>query len=192
MYEKTQRRQGFTLLEVMIVVAIIGILSSTAIAMFSLQQQRAKRTEAMTNLEAIGKMERGFFGENGSYPSALPVPDPMIPGVKTNWDAPSSAAFGMLGFQAEGSVWYVYDVNSSAGLCTCPSNACFTAAAYGDSDRDSAIAVVGLFHADGGGAVCPIQVFPAIGPPIDPVDLNPILDQPVDIFQYSGPVVDDY
>ncbi len=192
MNEKTQRRLGFTLLEVMIVVAIIGILSSTAIAMFRLQQQRAKRSEAMTNLEAIAKMERAYFGENGSYPSAIPVPPAMIPGVKTNWDAAASAAFGTLGFKAEGSVWYVYDVNSSAGLCACPSNACFTAAAYGDSDRDGAIAVVGFFHPDGGGAVCPVQVFPAIGPPIDPFDGLPILEVPVDIFQYSGPVADDY
>ena len=187
------RRRGFTLLELLFVLAIIGVLSTTAIAMFRLQQQRAKRSEAMTNLEGIAKMERAYFGENGSYPAAIPVPLGP-PGLKQNWDATASlpAAFGTLGFQTEGSVYYVYDVNSSAGLCACPSNECFTASAYGDSDRDTAIGVVSYFHADQGGTVCPVQVFPAIGPPIDPIDGNPILEQPVDIFQYSGPVVDDY
>jgi prepilin-type N-terminal cleavage/methylation domain-containing protein len=191
MNEKIQLRRGFTLLELMVVLAILGVLATTAIGMFRLQQQRAKRTEAMTNLEGISKMERAYFGENGSYPAAIPVPLGP-PGLKQNWDAAASAAFATLGFETEGSVFYVYDVNSSAGVCACPSNACFTAAAYGDSDRDGSIAVVAYFHADGGGAVCPVQVFPAIGPPIDPLDGNPILEQPVDIFQYSGPVADDY
>ena len=184
-------RRGFTLLELMIVVAIIGILASTAIALFQNQQLRAKRTEAMTNLEAIAKMQTAYFGENGSHPAVIPVPLGP-PGLKQNWDAASTAAFGTLGFSAEGSVFYVYDTNSSGGACACPSNACFTASAYGDSDRDTNIAVVAFFHADGSGTVCPTQVFPAIGPPIDPLDGLPILEQPVDIFQYSGPVADDY
>jgi prepilin-type N-terminal cleavage/methylation domain-containing protein len=184
-------RRGFTLLELMVVVAIIGILASTAIAMFQYQQQRAKRTEAMTNLEAISKMQRAYFGENGSHPAVNPVPLGP-PGLKQNWDAVATAAFGTLGFNAEGSVFYVYDVNSSAAGCACPSNACFTASAYGDSDRDGNVALVAYFHADGGGAVCNSFVMGAIGPPIDPVDGLPILEQPVDIFQYSGPIVDDY
>ena len=184
-------RRGFTLLELMIVVAIIGILASTAIALFQNQQLRAKRTEAMTNLEAIAKLQTSYFGENGSHPAVNPVPLGP-PGMKQNWDPASTAAFGSLGFAAEGSVWYVYDVNSSSGACACPSNGCFTASAYGDSDRDASIAIVAFFHADGGGTVCPTQVFGAIGPPIDPFDGLPILEQPVDIFQYSGPVADDY
>ena len=184
-------RRGFTLIELMIVVAIIGILASTAISMYQLQQQRAKRTEAMTNLEAIAKMQRAYFGENGSHPTVVPVPLGP-PGQRQNWDAASSAAFGALGFSAEGSVFYVYDVNTANGVCACPSNACFTAAAYGDSDGDGSVAVVGYFHADGTGAICPIQVFPAIAAPIDTSDGLPILEQPVDIFQYSGPIVDDF
>ena len=183
-------RRGFTLLELMIVVAIIGILASTAIALFQNQQLRAKRTEAMTNLEAIAKLQTSYFGENGSHPAVTAVPL-GVPGLKQNWDTASSAAFGALGFAAEGSVWYVYDVDSSSGTCACPSNACFTASAYGDSDRDASVAVVAFFHADGAGMVCPTQVL-GIGPPIDPIDGLPILEQPVDIFQYSGPIADDY
>jgi len=191
MSRKNPGRRGFTLLELMFVLAIMGILSTTAIAMFRLQQQRAKRTEAMTNLTGISKMQLAYYGENGSHPASIPVPL-GAPGLKQNWDAASAAAFGAIGFGTEGSVFYVYDTNSSAGVCACPSNGCYTAAAYGDSDRDGAVAVVAFFHADGGGTVCPVQVFPGIGPPIDPVDGLPILEQPVDIFQYSGPVADDY
>jgi len=181
--------EGFTLIELMIAVAIVGVLASTAIGLFRMQQLRTKRTEAMTNLGAVAKLEKGFYGENGTYPSALPVPLAGVPGQKTNWDAAASLAFGNVGFSIEGSVWFIYDVNSPSGLCACPSGGCFTASAYGDSDLDGAIAVVGYFHADDGGVACPVQVFPAIGPPIDPVDGLPVLDAPVPI---PTPLADDY
>lgn len=191
MFRKRTTRGGFTLIELIITVAIVGVLSATAIGLFRVQQLRAKRTEAMTNLEAVAKMERGYFGENGLYPAAIPAPA-GAPGIKQNWDALALASFGPLGFKAEGSVFFVYDVNSANGVCPCPSGGCFTVSAYGDSDRDGAIAVVAYFHPDDAGVACPVQVFPAIGPPIDPVDGLPIVDQPVDIFQWSGPIADDY
>jgi prepilin-type N-terminal cleavage/methylation domain-containing protein len=186
-------RRGFTLIELLFVVAIIGILATTAIGLFQQQQVRAKRTEAMTNLSAIAKMQNGYFGENGGHPVSIPVPL-GFPGSKQAWDAASTAAFGTIGFSTDGSVYYVYDVNSPApgGSCACPSGDCFTASAYGDSDKDTHLALVGYFHADSTGAACASLVMAAIGPPINPVDGLPILEQPVDIFQYSGPVVDDY
>lgn len=188
-----RNRRGFTLIELIITVAIVGVLSATAIGLFRIQQLRAKRTEAMTNLEAVSKMERSYYGENGIYPAAVPFPA-GLPGQKQNWDmtAPLAVGFNQLGFAAEGTVWFVYDVNTPMGLCACPSGACFTASAYGDSDLDTAVSVVSFFHADDAGVVCPVQVFPAIGPPIDPSDGLPILEQPVDIHQWSGPLADDY
>lgn len=191
MMRTRKTRSGFTLIELIITVAIVGVLSATAIGLFKVQQLRAKRTEAMTNLEAIAKMETTYFGENGIYPDAAPVPL-GAPGQKQNWDAVAQTEFGPLGFKIEGAVNFVYDVNSGAGICPCPSGACYTASAYGDSDLDGAIAVVSYFHPDGSGVVCPVQVFPAIGPPIDPTDGQPILNAPVDIHMYSGPLADDY
>ena len=179
------KRAGFTLIELVITVAIVGILSATAIGLFQAQQMRAKRTEAMVNVEAIGKMERSYFGENGIYPAATPAPL-LPPGQKQNWDALAIASFGVLGFQAEGSVWFVYDVNSGNGICACPSGACFTATAYGDSDLDGNVAVISAFHADGAGVVCPVQVLPAITPPIDPGTGMAVLDQPVDIYTFDS------
>ena len=184
------RSRGFTLIELTITVAIMGILAATAIGLMRAQQLRAKRTEAMTNVEAIAKLERSYFGENGIYPAAIPAPG-LAPGAKQNWDPVAVAALGnpsfaTLGYQAEGSVWFVYDVNSGSGICVCPSNACFTASAYGDSDLDTNVSAVAMFHADGAGVVCPTSVLPAVTPPIDPGSGLPLLDQPIDIYTYDS------
>jgi prepilin-type N-terminal cleavage/methylation domain-containing protein len=197
MSKRTKTRGGFTLIELTITVAIIGILAATAIGLFKAQQLRAKRTEAMTNVEAIGKMERSYFGENGMYPW-VPFAPAGMPGVKQNWDALARANFGALGFEAEGSVWFIYDVNTGSGLCACPSDGCFTAVAYGNSDQDGNLAVIAQFHADGGGVVCPVMLFPALTPPIDPANGVAVLDQTIDIYMYdsmfgtSPPRADDY
>jgi prepilin-type N-terminal cleavage/methylation domain-containing protein len=178
-------RAGFTLIELTIAVAIVGILAASAITIFTLQQLRAKRTEAMTNLAAIAKLENGYFGVHGIYPDALAAPS-LPPGEKQNWDALAEAEFAELGFKAEGTVWYIYDVNTPESGCACLS--CFTATAYGDSDRDTGVAFVSYFH---GAAppVCPTMIG-GHGPPIDPDDGQPILNQPIAIP--PGPGADDY
>jgi prepilin-type N-terminal cleavage/methylation domain-containing protein len=189
-------RAGFTLIELTITVAIIGILAATSIALFRAQQMRAKRSEAMTNVEAIAKMERGYYGENGIYPAASLAAPAGVPGVKQNWDALARGQFSQLGYEAEGTVWFVYEVNSAAGLCACPSGGCFTATAYGNSDLDPNMAVISYFHGDGAGTVCPNLIL-GIGPPIDPGDGLAVLDQPIDIYTFDLmfgflPRADDY
>ena len=61
------RRGGFTLIELMIVVAIIGILAAIAIPNFLKFQLRSKTGEAKTNLAALRTAEEGYFAEYGVY-----------------------------------------------------------------------------------------------------------------------------
>lgn len=60
-------RKGFTLIELMIVVAIIGILAAIAIPNFLKFQAKSKQSEAKTNLKGIYTAETGYFGENNQY-----------------------------------------------------------------------------------------------------------------------------
>ena len=64
---RNRNKKGFTLIELMIVVAIIGILAAIAIPNFLKFQAKSKQSEAKTNLKAIYTAETGYFGENNVY-----------------------------------------------------------------------------------------------------------------------------
>jgi len=62
--------QGFTLIELMIVVAIIGILAAIAIPNFMTYQAKARQSEAKIGLGGIYTTATAFFAENGTYVAA--------------------------------------------------------------------------------------------------------------------------
>lgn len=59
--------KGFTLVEIMIVVALIAILAAIAIPSYVGIQKRAARSEARANLQAIGLALEGYMAENNDY-----------------------------------------------------------------------------------------------------------------------------
>ena len=63
---------GFTLVELMIVVAIIGILSAVAVPNFKRYQAKAKTSEAKIQLAAAYTSEQSFYGDFGIYSNCLP------------------------------------------------------------------------------------------------------------------------
>ena len=63
--------KGFTLIELMIVVAIIGVLAAIAIPNFIKFQARSKQSEAKANLKAIFTAQKAFFAENDKYSSEM-------------------------------------------------------------------------------------------------------------------------
>jgi prepilin-type N-terminal cleavage/methylation domain-containing protein len=59
--------KGFSLIELMVALAIIGILAAIAIPSYLGVQKRSSRTEARTNLETIRLLEEQFFAENNAF-----------------------------------------------------------------------------------------------------------------------------
>jgi prepilin-type N-terminal cleavage/methylation domain-containing protein len=103
-------RRGFTLVELMIVVAVIGILAMIAIPTFMRMRERARVAEAKANLGAIRVAEYAYFAEYNRYVGNQPfTPDRSSdPSQPFQWDP--TTRFSLLGFAAEGRVYFSYSL----------------------------------------------------------------------------------
>jgi type IV pilus assembly protein PilA len=135
--DMTKRREGFTLIELMIVVAIIGILAAIAIPNFLRFQLRSKTGEAKANLAAIRTAEEGYFSEYGVYVTAAKTPNVAPTNQKQLWPAAAvpPVGFDRMGWSPEGEVFFVYQTAVGAGTGAVGAGA-FTAQAQGDLDAD--------------------------------------------------------
>ncbi len=89
-------KRGFTLIELMIVVAIIGFLAMVSVPTFTRFLAKAKRAEAFMNLSSIYAAQKAYWAENGTYTDVL---------------------FGQkgLGWKPEGDHYYTYGFAGSEG-----------------------------------------------------------------------------
>jgi len=131
-------QKGFTLIELMIVVAIIGILAAIAIPNFLQYQLKSRQSEAKTNLQAIKTSEVAFQAERGCYvgiaPEGTALPASGLKSTPFTWGvgagptapgalwcaAPPAAGvftgfFSDIGFKATGNVNYRYGVDATVG-----------------------------------------------------------------------------
>lgn len=139
---------GFTIIELMITVALIGILSAIAIPNFLDYQSKARRSEAFGNVRGIATANKTFHAERDIFFEAGAFPDAGLYGglsARTMpWDGASEAAYAELGWTPEGEVRYSYEVNAGSTGCTCTQ--CFTATGHGDVDGNGTRSAVMYVH----------------------------------------------
>jgi len=68
------KKTGFSLIELMIVIAIIALLSMIAVPNFMRYLSKAKRAEAYMQLSSIYAAQKAYWAENGRYSSTLSGP----------------------------------------------------------------------------------------------------------------------
>ena len=152
-----KKESGFTILELMTVVLIVGILAAIAIPSFTKYVRQARTVEAVSNIEKMEKGARVYYVNEGNFRNRLgteilpaqfpakgggydPTPgnnaccgqpaDKCVVSPNT-WDKPVWTA---LNFAIPEDHWYWYNFNSEGvGI-----GSGFTAAAFGNLDCDNA------------------------------------------------------
>lgn len=64
-----KRDQGFTIVELLIVIVVIGILALLVITTYSGIQQKARNSKRQTDLQSVQTQLEAFYSQNGHYPS---------------------------------------------------------------------------------------------------------------------------
>ncbi|WP_374035288.1 type IV pilin protein [Bdellovibrio bacteriovorus] len=111
---KRKSQSGFSLVELMVVVAIIGILASIAIPSINKYMAKARQSEAKTNLSSLYTAEKAFFAEYNIYDSR----------------------FGAVAYTPEGQLRYNIGFTGGVqagpanGYTTAPANTAIAAAGY--------------------------------------------------------------
>ena len=66
------RRRAFTLVELLVVIALIGVLAALLLSALSSAQQRARATQTTATMEAFAAACETFFQDHGEYPGVVP------------------------------------------------------------------------------------------------------------------------
>ncbi len=132
-----RRERGFTLIELVVLVAILGILAAVAVPNVIRLQFRSRTAEALTNLSTLRVAEQGQYAELGTFVTARSAPGGVPGPLKRPWVGGDVLEFReLIGWRPDGDVYFQYGANADGDQ--------LTLAAVGDVDGDGTVSQFGL------------------------------------------------
>ncbi len=131
------RTRGFTLLEVMIVVVIVGVLAAIALPAYQSQVRKSNRSAAQQFMQDVALREQQIMMDQRGY---VPVTDTAYFGNK-----PSDSNSGV-GLAAPSSTTGKYTFVVTRDNTTTPPSYTITATAVGSQDKDASLNKMSLDH----------------------------------------------
>lgn len=120
-----KRNQGFTIVELLIVIVVIGILALLVITTYSGIQAKARNSKRQTDIQSLQTQLEAFFSQNGYYPSLADLNSSAWLG--TNMKSldqnalvdPSNPTQSKTLLAAPAAKSYSYEVKQSDGSTSC-------------------------------------------------------------------------
>ena len=132
-------KRGFTLVELLITIAIIGILATIAIPAYVGQQKKAARTEAYTNLQNLRLLEEQYYAENSCYYKTGGPPTVCTNATVGNSTDPTTSVAAiqgfLTGFKPGSGLLYSYQIVTDSTGTGGGTASCFIATATGLGSR---------------------------------------------------------
>jgi prepilin-type N-terminal cleavage/methylation domain-containing protein len=119
------RSRGFTIVELLIVIVVIGILATLVIVTFSGIQKKGRDSQRQTDINALQSHVEAFYAQSGNYPSLTNLNTPAWRTANTKGldpaalaDPKNASVQTLDAAPADGTYHYAYAVTNDAGT-TC-------------------------------------------------------------------------
>lgn len=143
---KKLKSRGFTIVELLIVIVVIGILAALVLNSFAGVQERARDTERRTDINSVATQLEVYYTDNGGYPVFTGQVDTdswITANLKgadlLAWRAPNQAANTMVNSATPTKDQYGYTPLDSDGTTACTTGPCAKFKLYYYEEKGAAV-----------------------------------------------------